>query len=317
MAQTKIEWKVGLFVFTGLVLLAGLMLNFSKGIALFKKTYELQLLADNAGGIKQKAMVLMSGIKVGTVVDSTLSTNGKVIIRLQIDSAFPIDHDARFLVDSMGFLGDQYVAIVSTNTSGVFLTNNEVVICEPPLNLQEAMRSTASLLQQARTTMRTLDEAISNVNRSVLNPATLTSFAQSISNIQAISGNANQTLAKIDEVVDANQETLRNTVSNLFEFSIELKTVLATNQNDIAATVKNLRTASVSVNQLLDDVKATNGAAGLLLRDEQMKLQLGLLATNLNVAADNIGAFSSNVNQRGIWSMLWKPKAPKQPSGRD
>jgi len=317
MAQTKIEWKVGLFVFTGLVLLAGLMLNFSKGIALFKKTYELQLLADNAGGIKQKAMVLMSGIKVGTVVDSTLSTNGKVIIRLQIDSAFPIDHAARFLVDSMGFLGDQYVAIVSTNTSGVFLTNNEVVICEPPLNLQEAMRSTASLLQQARTTMRTLDEAISNVNRSVLNPETLTSFAQSISNIQAISGNANQTLAKIDEVVDANQETLRNTVSNLFEFSIELKTVLATNQNDIAATVKNLRTASVSVNQLLDDVKATNGAAGLLLRDEQMKLQLGLLATNLNVAADNIGAFSSNVNQRGIWSMLWKPKAPKQPSGRD
>jgi len=317
MAQTKIEWKVGLFVFTGLVLLAGLMLNFSKGIALFKKTYELQLLADNAGGIKQKAMVLMSGIKVGTVVDSMLSTNGKVIIRLQIDAAFPIDHDARFLVDSMGFLGDQYVAIVSTNTSGVFLTNNEVVICEPPLNLQEAMRSTASLLQQARTTMRTLDEAISNVNRSVLNPETLTSFAQSISNIQAISGNANQTLAKIDEVVDANQETLRNTVSNLFEFSIELKTVLATNQNDIAATVKNLRTASVSVNQLLDDVKATNGAAGLLLRDEQMKLQLGLLATNLNVAADNIGAFSSNVNQRGIWSMLWKPKAPKQPSGRD
>lgn len=124
MAQTKIELKVGLFVFIGLVLLAGLMLNFSKGIALFKKTYELQLLADNAGGIKQKAMVLMSGIKVGTVVDSTLSTNGKVIIRLQIDSAFPIDHDARFLVDSMGFLGDQYVAIVSTNTSGVFLTNN-------------------------------------------------------------------------------------------------------------------------------------------------------------------------------------------------
>ena len=317
MAQTKIELKVGLFVFIGLVLLAGLMLNFSKGIALFKKTYELQLLADNAGGIKQKAMVLMSGIKVGTVVDSTLSTNGKVIIRLQIDSAFPIDHDARFLVDSMGFLGDQYVAIVSTNTSGVFLTNNEVVICEPPLNLQEAMRSTASLLQQARTTMRTLDEAVSNVNRSVLNPETLTSFAQSISNIQAISGNANQTLAKIDEVVDANQETLRNTVSNLFEFSVELKTVLATNQNDIAATVKNLRTASVSVNQLLDDVKATNGAAGLLLRDEQMKLQLGLLATNLNVAADNIGTFSSNLNQRGIWSMLWKPKAPKQPSGRD
>ena len=312
MAQSKIEWKVGLFVLIGLVLLAGLMLNFSKGLALFKKTYDLQLLADNAGGIKNKAMVLMSGIKVGSVVDSTLSTNGKVVIRLQIDAAFQIDHEARFLVDSMGFLGDQYVAIVATNNSGIHLTNNQVVICEPALNLQEAMRSTASLLQQAQITMRTLDEAISNVNRSVLNPQTLTSFAQSISNIQEISGNANQTLARIDEVVDANSPALRASISNLFEFSTELKAVLASNQSDVAATVKNLRAASASVNELLDDVKATNGAAGLLLRDEQMKLQLGALATNLNVAAENIGMFSSNLNSRGIWSMLWKPKPEKK-----
>ena len=311
------EWKVGLFVFIGLVLLAALMLNFSKGMALFKKTYKLQLVADNAGGIKEKAMVLMSGIKVGNVVDSTLSTNGKVIIRLQIDAAYKINHEARFLVDAMGFLGDQYVAIVSTNNSGPHLADNAVVYCEPPLNLQEAMRSTASLLQQAQSTMRTLDEAVSNVNRSVLNPQTLTSFAQSISNIQAISGNANQTLARIDQVVDANSPALHASISNLFNFSVELKTVLATNQNDIAAAIKNLRAASVTVNQLLDDVKATNGAAGLLLRDNQMKLQLGSLATNLNMAAENIGTFSSNLNQRGLWSMLWKPKTPKKSSGQD
>ena len=315
MAKTRMEWKVGLFVFIGLVLLAGLMLNFSKGISLFKKTYDLRLLSENAGGIQEKAAVLMSGIKVGNVVTSTLSTNGKVIIHLQIDQAYQIDQDARFLIDAMGFLGDQYVAIISTNDSGVFLTNNQVVVSEPPLNLQEAMRSTARLLNQAQITMRTLDEAISNVNRSVLNPETLTSFAQSISNIQAISGNANQTLAKIDAVVDGNSKSLQNTVSNLFEFSVELKTVLATNQHDISETVKNLRTASASVNHLLDDVKNTNGPVGLLLRDEQMKLQLGALATNLNMVAENFGEFGSNLNRRGIWSMLWKPK--KQTSDRD
>ncbi|MEO6035441.1 MAG: MlaD family protein [Verrucomicrobiota bacterium] len=317
MAQSKIEWKVGLFVVIGLVLLAALMLNFSKGMALFKKTYKLQMVADNAGGIKEKAMVLMSGIKVGNVIDANLSTNGKVIIRLQIDSAFKIDQRARFLVDAMGFLGDQYVAIVSTNSSGPYLADNAVVYCEPPLNLQEAMRSTASLLQQAQATMRTLDEAVSNVNRSILNPQTLTSFAQSISNIQAISGNANATLARIDKVVDANSPALHASISNLFEFSVELKTVLKTNQNDIAAAVKNLRTASVTVNELLDDVKATNGTVGLLLRDEQMKSQLVSLGTNLTVVAENFGAFSSNLNRRGIWSMLWKPKTKKESSEQD
>ena len=67
MAQSKMEWKVGLFVFIGLVLLAALMLNFSKGMSFFKKKYELNLRAENAGGIKEKAAVLMSGIQVGNV----------------------------------------------------------------------------------------------------------------------------------------------------------------------------------------------------------------------------------------------------------
>lgn len=312
MSQSKIEWKVGLFVFIGLTLLAALMLNFSKGLSLFKKSYQLQLIAENVAGIKPKAGVLMSGVKVGNAVEANLSTNGQVVIRLQIDQKFKIDRDARFLIDAMGFLGDQYVAIISTNNSGQFLTNNEVVFCEPPLNLQEAMRSTASLLQQSRSTMKTLDEAVSNVNRSVLNPQTLTSFSQAISNIQTISGNANQTLANIDRLVEVNSPGISASINNLVDFSAGLKTMLANNQNDISAAVKNLRQASVTANQLLEDVKATNGPAGLLLRDEQLKLQIGLLVTNLNSATVDLGTFGSNLNQRGIWSMLRKPKIPKE-----
>lgn len=314
MSQSKFEWKVGLFVFIGLVLFAALMINFSKGKSLFHRTYKLRLLADNVGGIKPNAGVLLSGIKVGSVVDSVLNPDGSVIVRLEIDREFKIERDAKFLIDSLGFLGDQYVAIISTNDSRQFLTNNEVVVCQPPLNLQEAMRSTAGLLAQAQATMKTLDQAVSNVNKTVLNEATLTSFAHSISNLQTISGNANQTLGKIDLIVQSNAPVLGASVSNLFDFSAELKTMLATNQNDIALAVKNLRNASSNLNELIEGIKATNGPAGLLLRDEQMKTNLASLATNLNSVAQNFSVFSSNLNSRGIWSMLWKPKPPKKSS---
>ena len=88
--------------------------------------------------------------------------------------------------------------------------------------------------------------------------------------------------------------------------------MLATNQNDINTAVKSLKNASVTVNELIQDVKATNGPAGLLLRDEKMKAELASLATNLNSVAQNFSLFSSNLNSRGIWSMLWKPKPPKK-----
>ncbi|MEO5804870.1 MAG: MlaD family protein [Verrucomicrobiota bacterium] len=312
MSQPKIERKVGAFVFIGLVLLAALMLNFSKGMSLFQRTYKLRLLADNVGGIKPKAAVLMSGVKVGIVVDSILSTNGSVVIRLEIDGQFKIDKQATFLIDAMGFLGDQYVAIISATNSGQYLTNNEAVICQPPLNLQEAMRSTAGLLQQAQTTMKTLDHAVSNINKTVLNDATLTSFSRAISNLQSISGNANQTLGKIDLLIASNSPVISASVSNLYDFSADLKSMLATNQNDIAAAVKSLKNASATVNELLEDVKATNGPVGALLRDEQMKTQISSVMTNLHSASANFSLFSSNLNNRGIWSMLWKSKPPKK-----
>ena len=188
----------------------------------------------------------------------------------------------------------------------------EVVVIEPPLNLQEAMRSTASLLQQAQATMKTLDTAISNINKTVLNDATLASFANSISNLQTVSGNANRTLGKIDSLVESNAPALSASVSNLHEFTDGLKTLVATNQNDIADAVKRLKHASASVDELLQDVKATNGPVGLLLRDEATKKQLSSLVANLNSASANFNTFSSNLNCRGIWSMLWKPKPPKK-----
>jgi len=62
MNQKRLELKVGLFVLIGLAGIAGLMLKFSKGAALFRPTYALQLTAKNVGGLKPRAAVLMAGV---------------------------------------------------------------------------------------------------------------------------------------------------------------------------------------------------------------------------------------------------------------
>src|SRR5215813_6779009 len=113
MSKARFEWKVGLFVFIGLVLLAGLLLEFSKGLTFFRPTYHILLQAPNAGSLKTRAQVLMSGVQVGTVSDIELAPNGKyVTITLRIFSTFRIYKDARFVIEQQGFLGDQYIAIV-------------------------------------------------------------------------------------------------------------------------------------------------------------------------------------------------------------
>jgi ABC-type transporter Mla subunit MlaD len=50
MDKSRLETKVGLFVFIGLALLAALLIYFSKGTSLFHGTYELRLHASNVRG---------------------------------------------------------------------------------------------------------------------------------------------------------------------------------------------------------------------------------------------------------------------------
>jgi len=119
MSKSRLEWKVGVFVFIGLVLLAVLMLGFSKGLTFFGPTYDIYLRSANVGGLKTRAGVLMSGVQVGTVSDIKLAPSGtNVTITLRILSTYVIYHDARFTIEQSGFLGDQYVGIVPTKNEG-------------------------------------------------------------------------------------------------------------------------------------------------------------------------------------------------------
>src|SRR5579859_1657614 len=115
MSKSRLQWKVGLFVFIGLVLLAALLLGFSKGLSLFRPTYDIYLRSANVGGLKPRASVLISGVQVGTVSDIRLAPSGKTVtITLRLYRDYQIHKDAIFAIEQSSFLGDVYVAIMPT-----------------------------------------------------------------------------------------------------------------------------------------------------------------------------------------------------------
>src|SRR5438105_4871965 len=97
MNNSRIEWKVGLFVSIGLLLLAALMLNFSKGITLFQPTYNLHIIMPTIAGLKPTADVMMSGVPIGKIAGTDLRPDGKAVnITVTILSKYKIRRDAKF-----------------------------------------------------------------------------------------------------------------------------------------------------------------------------------------------------------------------------
>ena len=311
MENSKLELKVGLFVFIGLVLLALLLVQFSKGTSLFRSTITLQLRTENVGGLKQRSGVLLSGVQVGSVNDIILATNGKsVTVFLKIYKDFPIHSDARFVIEQAGFLGDQFVSIIPTENQGEILGDGAEVFCDVPFNLQEVARNAAGFIKRIDETAKKLDASVADLQARVLNAETLANFGTSITNLRLFTEQAVDTVHNINVLVGTNTAQINTAVSNAMVFSADLtrladsaQNVLDTNSVNIAIATKNIDDATATFKQLAADLQAGKGLAGTVLQNQE-------LATNMQAIAANLSVTTSNLNRAGLWGILWSHKPP-------
>jgi ABC-type transporter Mla subunit MlaD len=306
MDKSRLETKVGLFVFIGLALLAVLLIQFSKGTSIFRGTYELRLHASNVGGLKQRAGVLLSGVQVGGVSDIQLAEDGKsVTILLKIYKSCKIYHDARFVIEQSGFLGDQYVSVIPTSNAPPVLQDGADVACQEPFNLLEVARSASGFLQRIDDTAKKLDASVTDLRRVVLNEQTLTNFTMVVNNMRTFSEQALGTIGDVNALIATNGPQVNLAVSNVIFLSQDLislansaQGVVTTNGPEISIAIKNIESSTEILKKLADDLQSGKGLAGAALQNEQ-------LATNVQAIAFNLAIASSNLNRLGLWHFLF------------
>jgi ABC-type transporter Mla subunit MlaD len=347
MNPPRIKFVVGAFVAFCLVLLAGLLLIFQKGVSFATKTYEIRLHTSNVGGIKKQASVLMAGVPVGIVRDVQLDDQSKsVTLYLQIQDRYKISRDAIFNIEAAGFLGDQFISIIAdkNSKSAEVLHDKDEATCREPLNIQEAARSALGLIQRMDRTVEEIHEAVARVDRTVLGDQNLTNLTATISNLRQASeqtkaviekassasdkavslmdrasttvDRASDAMVRLDNLVQTNTIPVNTAVTNFVQFakqlsdlSVELKQTVVTNRAEFTDAIHNLDAATLTITNLLGGLETGKGLAGAVLKDEKLKLDMGILISNLTSLSSNINVAGSNLNTHGLWWLLWKPKS--------
>jgi phospholipid/cholesterol/gamma-HCH transport system substrate-binding protein len=309
MSESRFEEKVGAFIFFVLLLLGVLLLSFSKGTNWFTPTYELRLKTSSVGGIKERAGVLLAGVRVGSVERIELSDGGRqVVLRLRILKKYPIHQDAKFTIEQIGVLGDQFVTIYPTENKQPLLRDGAVVTSEVAFSFQEVARSASGLILRLDHMSRQLSDAVDRVNRQLLDEDTLTNLSLVIRNMRQASEAAAAALGNVNQFIDTNAPAVSTAVRNLVEFSgdlnqfsAELRETVNTNKNDLAVVIQNFQAASTGLNGLTADLQAGKGLLGSLLKDEKLKEDLAQTLSNVSM-------LSSNLNKYGL---LYKPRPSK------
>jgi phospholipid/cholesterol/gamma-HCH transport system substrate-binding protein len=312
MSKSRMEWKVGLFVIIGLVLAAALIVQFNKSAGPLTPVYRLRLQAKDVSGVIPGSVVLMAGVRIGYVEDIQLnSTEGDVTIIAKLLKRYEVRKDAQFLIRQSGFLGDQYIGVFQGKAPNI-LTNGETVRCEEPFDLGEVARSTGGLIKKVDSIVGQLSNAVARVDTTLLAGETLTNLAQTVANFRGVSERSLGALTKLETLIETNTPAFSSSLSNVQTFSLELNTVakevhetITQNRKQLTAAVANVESATIKLDKMMDDVNAGKGLAGKLVKDERLAADLSLIMSNLTV-------LSSNINNKGLWSVFRKPKVAKK-----
>jgi phospholipid/cholesterol/gamma-HCH transport system substrate-binding protein len=222
----RIEVLTGLFVFCGLLLLAGLILQFSSIKEAFRADYPIQVKFSDSEGLAKNSPVRYGGTRIGRVErleaqlkeqDGIMVTVGQ-LVHLKVYQEFNIPQGAQISVGKEGLLGDSFVKITAPAPPiiGVLKPGDTIEgRTSGGLDaLQEAANDVANetqkLLKQIRLSLVDLSSAISKLDRDILSEQNLTNLRESIQSLT-------QTLKKADQEVlsPENVAHLKQTLAQL------------------------------------------------------------------------------------------------------
>jgi len=158
--QSKLELKVGIFVFIGLAVLTAFILSM-KDFKRIAAGYEINFIFNFANGVKIGAPVRFAGVDVGEIKEidfTTLADDPKPRVRIigSVRKDIKVPADSSVWVNTLGLLGEKYVEIMPGKDSRNFIGPRQMLVGVDPIPMQEISVLASSIAKH-------LDESLTRI----------------------------------------------------------------------------------------------------------------------------------------------------------
>lgn len=142
--KTKLELKLGIFVFIGLVILVTAILSVG-GVRTWASGYQVKFMFNFINGVKKGAPVRFAGVDVGQVKAIKFFYDGKEVktkirITCWVDNNVKIPMDSVVWVNTLGLLGEKYIEIMPGVGYDKCLLENGELAGEDPIAMNDVFK---------------------------------------------------------------------------------------------------------------------------------------------------------------------------------
>ena len=317
---------VGIFIFLGLVILVVAIFTLGGQKKTFVRTFTINAIFNDVGGLLKGGNVWFSGVKVGTVKKISFYGDSQVQVTMNIEQAAEayIHKDAKAKIGSDGLIGNKIVIIYGGDPKKPQVEKNDFLTVERATStddmlatLQENNKNILEITKDFKSISKKIDSGEGTLATLLNDPTIARKLSSAADNLQ-------ETLANLKTV----SEGSKNVLANLQDFSGKLNKK-GNSINDLAsdtvvyksvkATLAQLNDASNSVTKFTANLKTVSdklnqkdNAVGVLLNDSEtaasMKVTLKNLESGSKKLDEDLEALQHNFLLRRFFKKKEKEK---------
>ncbi len=266
------EVKIALSAIVAIVLIY-LLINFMKGVNVFKSSNTYYVRFDNIAGLAVSNAVYANGYPVGIVrgIQYDYGNHERVVVAIELDKEMhmPRGTKAELVTSLMG--GVTMSLILGPNPTDNLAQGDTI-----SGGLHEgAVEKVEALMPTIMDMLPKLDSIVTNMARLSADPA----LAQTLRNTAEITNNLRRTSAKLDAMVGRDlpqmMQNLNKTSSNVERLSNNLAAInLQETMNEVNASLAEVKRFSANINAMTNDLNSKlnsrDNTFGLLLNDRKL-----------------------------------------------
>ncbi|MDP1852757.1 MAG: MlaD family protein [Candidatus Omnitrophota bacterium] len=194
--RTRIEAKVGIFVFVALVILVYFVTKIGD-IRLLSTGYNLKVFFGFANGLKVNSPVRVAGVDAGEVKKinvyfdpQTKKTRVEIAFWVKKDTQIP--RDSEVMINTLGLLGEKYLEVIPGSDYTTLFKDGDVLLGDDPVSMEE-------IGNLGRRIATKLEESIDSLNKVIKDEELRLSLKQAVSNLNQVGQELNTVLDKINK----------------------------------------------------------------------------------------------------------------------
>ena len=301
------ERMVGLFVFSALVLFAGLLVISGQSQHLFDQRVTFYINVDSGEGLSQGSTIKLLGTEIGKISNLSLQKGGKVHATLEIYKSQQtlVRQDAKVIINRLVTIGNALVEIDPGSIDAPMLTDGATMPVEETPSLNDLVLGIARIIQSAdqgllakiETILPNLQQSLDHIQQIIAQIATgqgtlgaavfdkkveqdlrvvVQSGAEILMEATGIVNVAEQRLVELKPILtDANKviRTVHEVTKSLPEMVEELKKTIALTHTALAL----INTEVQQLSGVALDARRTLNGAGQLLEGVQSSWPLSTI----------------------------------------